>query len=186
MDTIAKWVRDGNRLLILGYELGERHHHTNVNRLAEEFGLRFNSDIVAPRGHDPAGKPYGKEVDFRIADSKDHPVLEGVDRLCMKNVCTLTVEPGSSTLVRIGGNGVSRESSPNYTDGWTSSGSPRFELLKFPEWFPVMAEAPIGLTGKGRVIAIGTWDFFGSDNYYKSHDNYLFAHNLMKWLSASG
>lgn len=183
LNAIGDWVIQGGRLVLLGYELGERHHRTNLNSLSDRFfGLRFNSDIVAPENwRSSHAKPYGREITFQDVNSKKHPVLKGVQSLCMRNVCTLTVEPGSLIVLPIGKNGVSREVSPNYTDGWTSSGVQQFEIATDADWLPVIAEAPPGLCGKGKVIAIGTWDFFGTDECFKNSDNYAFVKNLLEW-----
>ncbi|HKZ00671.1 MAG TPA: effector-associated domain EAD1-containing protein [Pyrinomonadaceae bacterium] len=79
-DEIVKWVRGGGRLVMLGFELGERHHETNLNDLAGEFGLRFNSDIAGPTGWQSPWKPYDEPIDFMQVQS-NHPAMKGVSRL---------------------------------------------------------------------------------------------------------
>lgn len=182
-DVISRWVYQGGRLILTGYELGERHHRTNLNVLTDRaFGIRFNSDIVAPSGWSPlTSKPYGKEIIFDRINSAKHPILKDVKKLCMRNICTLTVEPSSSAILTVGTNGVSREVDANYTDGWTSSGTQHFELITGADRVPVIAEASRGLCGKGRVIAIGTWDFFSAEQCFKDSDNYTFVKNLLEW-----
>jgi hypothetical protein len=181
--VIVEWVIQGGCLILLGYELGERHHRTNLNMLSDRFfGLKFNSDIVAPENwRSPDEKPYGKEVIFNDINATKHPLLNGIQKLCMRNICTLTVEPGSSIICSVGKNKVSREVNPDYTDGWRSSGAQHFEVVTGTAWLPIIAEAPRGLCGKGRVIAIGTWDLFGVDQCFKDHDNYTFIRNLLGW-----
>jgi len=183
LQAIREWVIQGGRLVLLGYELGERHHRTNLNLLSDRFfGLRFNSDIVAPENwRSSRAKPYGEEIVFHDVNSKKHPILKGVKSLCMRNICTLTVEPGSLVVLTVGNNRVSREMSPNYTNGWTSSGVQQFEVMTDADWLPVIAEAPRGLCGKGKVIAIGTWDFYGTDECFRNSDNDTFVKNLLEW-----
>jgi hypothetical protein len=185
-DAIVNWVRNGGRLLLLSYELGGRHHQTNFSWIFDEdFGIRFNSDIVAPENFStPKAKPYGAEIHFNVIDLPCHPVLEGVRKLCMKNLSTLSVEPGSKVILTVGNNSISRQINPQYNaDGWTSSGAiPEFELTS-ASWVPIIAEAPQDLTGKGSVLAIGTWNFLDADPCFKGADNYLFVRNLLQWLT---
>jgi hypothetical protein len=186
LSAITGWVNQGGRLILLGYELGERHHRTNLNMLSDRhFGIRFNSDIVAPESltktwESFTGKPYSEEIVFNIQPKKN-TILEGVRTLCMRNICTLTVEPGSSIILWTDEKKVSREVNPNYVDGWTAAGTHNFRLVTETNRFPIIAEAAQGLCGKGKVIAIGTWDFFGGDPCFKNNDNYTFTRNLLKW-----
>ena len=50
----------GNRSkrVITGFELGERHHGTNLNQLVYDFGLSFNSDVVVSPKAASSGKQY--------------------------------------------------------------------------------------------------------------------------------
>jgi hypothetical protein len=98
VDQIVRWVREGGRLLLLGFELGDLHHGGNLNDLASRFGLRFHGDIVSPEGW-AGGKPYGEAVCFRA--DVDHPVLEGVDSVWWRNVQTLALEPGTRPLLTV-------------------------------------------------------------------------------------
>jgi hypothetical protein len=181
---IVKWVRGGGQLVLLGFELGERHHETNLNGLAEEFGLRFNSDIVAPAGWQPPSKPYGEPIDFNI--HSPHPVMKGVSRLRFQNLCTLTVEPGADVLLTLGDNGLGqlKREFVKYTgQGWTRGGIQKFDILANAGWVPVIAEAPLGLTGSGKVVAIGTWQLFEPGYVFPDgFDNLTFVANLFDWL----
>lgn len=185
-NAIVKWVRDGGRLILLGFELGDRHHKTNLNMLAEEFGLRFNSDIIAPEGYKLKSKPYGKEIYFNDINSTTHPILDGVKKLSMRNLCTLSVEPGAKIILTVGNNRIGRWLNPRYKGGYTeidpSGVEAKYEFTQATS-VPIVAEAPQGLTGEGRVLAIGTWDFFGSHDCFKKQDNYLFVRNLLIWLT---
>jgi hypothetical protein len=182
---IIQWVRAGGRLLLLGYELGERHHETNINALAEDFGLRFNADIVAPPGWKPPGKPYYEPIDFLEIQSA-HPVLVGIQRLRLYRLCTLTAEPGSDLILTLGKNTLCRmERSRVVYDskGWLRGGYQDFEVVRKVDWVPVMAEAPTGLTQDGGVLALGTWNFFEKGNQFPAgFDNQQLFINLMIWL----
>jgi hypothetical protein len=180
---IIKWVQAGGRLALLGFELGERHHETNFNQLANVFGLRFNSDMVAPKGWAAKEKPYDAPVVFSEMKST-HSILQGVSRLSLKNACTLTVEPGGRPILSVGDHGISQVQPDGviYTDGWLKGGSYRFSIVEGASWIPIIAEAPSGLTGQGRVLAIGTWDLLA--DFRREEDNAAFLRNLFDWLAA--
>jgi hypothetical protein len=185
---IVNWVRGGGRLVLLGFELGERHHETNLNELAGEFGLRFNSDIAAPASWLPPGKPYSEPVDFTQIQST-HPVMKGVNSLRLSNLCTLTVEPGADILLPLGKNSLcrlGREGVKYTSQGWLRGGRQVFEVIANADWVPVIAEAPAGLTGQGKVLAVGTWEIFGSGyDFPAGFDNCCFIENMFNWLGGA-
>jgi hypothetical protein len=181
---IAGWVRAGGRLLLLGFELGDRHHGGNLNTLAHEFGLHFNADIVAPAGY-TGRKPYGVPVDF-VAEATEHPVMSSVRNLRLENVQTLAVDPGGQELLRLGSNRIARPSreAVDYQDGGMLTPRSEIEFSEPAPWVPVAAEAPHGLTGRGRVLALGTWDLFGrAGDHLRSGDTGVFVRNLLNWLA---
>jgi hypothetical protein len=182
---IVKWVRGGGRLVLLGYELGERHHKTNLNELAGEFGLRFNSDIAAPTDWQPPAKPYGVPIDFAHVQSA-HLAMNAVSRLRLCNLCTLTVEPGADVLLTLGENGLGQLQMADVMydrQGWLSCPNQKFEVLANAAWVPVIAEAPKGLTGQGGVLAVGTWQLFRQGyDFPAGFDNLCFVENLLDWL----
>jgi len=185
--AIIKWVHQGGRLIMLGYELGDKHHRTNLNQLAQKFGLWFNSDIVGPEyWNNPNFKPYHQDIQFDI-DPKDpnrHRILNEVRKLIFRKTCTLNAEAGTSNIITVGNNRVCKWPTAKYNeDGSIGNGMQKFEIIPEASWVPVVAEAPRSLTRKGRVIAIGTWDFFGIDECFKNADNYRFVKNLLEWLS---
>jgi hypothetical protein len=185
-EAICQWVRQGGHLALLGFELGDRHRETNLNALAGEFGLRFNTDIVAPKGWKPgSAKPYGAPVEFKDIGTGQHPLLEGVERLRFQNLCTLTVDPGAKILLTVGDHGIGwiTPETARYTDGALKSGMQGFEVIDEASWVPLIAEAPAGLTGAGKVLAIGTWDVLGSGyELTEDTDNLRFLRNLLAWL----
>ncbi|MBK8047892.1 MAG: hypothetical protein IPK16_12620 [Anaerolineales bacterium] len=184
---IVQWVRSGGRLVLLGFELGERHHETNLNALADAFGLRFNSDIVAPRSWTGTGKPYDEPIEFTGIQSA-HPVMAGVQNLRLWNLCTLTPEPGADLVLALGENGIAslQRQGVNYTSkGWLRGGKQVFSTNYGVGWVPVIAEAPHGLTGQGRVLAIGTWVLFQQNpTQPPGFDTARFLANLLAWCAA--
>jgi hypothetical protein len=87
---IVEWVRAGARLVMCGFELGERHHLTNLNQLSYHFGVQFNSDaVVHPRPSGPL-KPDDEWFEKRGADG---PRAKDYDKsLCFKTFDTLSEE----------------------------------------------------------------------------------------------
>lgn len=180
---LIRWVRQGGRLILLGFELGERHHETNLNELAGEFGIRFNSDIVAPQGWQPYRKPYNEPIDFTGLQLPD--LFEGVNNLRLWNLCTLTVEPGADFLLALGDHAIGwmRKEGVTYTrNGMLRSANQQFAIFNHVDWVPVIAQAPEALTGKGSVLAIGTWQLFTRQgNFPAGFDNQRFIANLLDW-----
>jgi hypothetical protein len=192
-DALVKWVHAGGRLVLLGFELGDRHHEGNLNFLANEFGIRFNSDIVAPSDWPADGdKPYGHSIEFNRADFGEHEIFASVERLLLENLCTLTVEPGSNVLLTLGSHKIAwmTRGSASYKNRVLTAPNQKYEFLQ-ASWVPVIAEAPAGpegLTGKGRVLAIGTWGFFGlapESVTDQQNSNVQFIENLLVWLAGS-
>lgn len=180
--AIKTWVDSGGRLLLLGFELGDRHHEANLNALAHLFGIHFNTDIVAPRGWgDQAGpaKPYGALTTFAVA-SATRPLLEGISALSLRNVQSLNVEPGSVTLLSTGQNEVGRLRGARYQNGQLAIGNQEYDFAAVDA--PVAALAAPGLAGRGAVLAIGTWELL--DRHTESPaDNRRFVKNIVMWLA---
>jgi hypothetical protein len=186
IDLVKRWVHAGGRLALLGFELGDRHHGTNLNALAEVFGLRFNADIVAPmEWKASAGKPYGERVCFEVsAEYRDkHALLKGVTTVELANVCTISIEPGGRRLVPLKGLsvGVPRREAVRYdAQGIMSVPGSSFRFFKAPRGAAV-ALAPAGLSGKGEVVGIGTWDLLCRSANGETQ-NRLLLRNLLLWL----
>lgn len=188
-NAIVKWVHQGGRLILLGYRLGDRHHGANLNQLAQKFGLWFNSDIVAPdnwkwREIDPSDQL------IKLNDIQTHHmILTDVQNLIFRKICTLTVEPGACTILTVGNNHICKWLNAVYDKEGKSrlGGMKEFDIIEQAPWVPIVAEAPHSLTGKGRVLAIGTWNFFDNDESLKDENvhNYRFVKNLLEWLSES-
>jgi len=159
-EEIREWVLDGGRLLLMGFELGDRHHKTNLNQLADRFGLHFNTDILAPTP-EFTGKPHGEPVDVDVSGA-NHPLLSGLATLRVWNAQSVSIEPGGTPLIPLHGVGLShlRGDKVHYDEeGWQVAGNQQFTTTVPPDDRYLAAFAPDDLCGRGRVLAMGTWDF---------------------------
>ena len=175
----------GGRLLLLGFELGDRHHDGNLEDLARHFGIHPAADIVGPRSHGPT-KPYDVPVDFQVADGEPHPLTQNLSTIRLSNVQTIRVEPGGTEWLRVGKNVVYRptRSSVVYRQGTlTQPRSQEFDQNVEAGWLPVAVEAPSGLCGDGAVHAMGTWDLLRRPNARHNEDNLRLLERLLDWLS---
>lgn len=156
---LVAWVKTGGRLLLLGFELGDRHHESNLNALADAFGLRFNTDIVAPHP-EHEGKPYDVPLDVETDGGRPGPLSE-LPHIRLWNSQSVSAEPGGRPLVALRGLGLSRlvDDSARYDDaGWQTAANQRFTCGPAPTDRHLAAFAPADLCGRGAVLALGTWD----------------------------
>ncbi len=177
---IEAWVRAGGRLLLLGYELGDRHHESNLNELAERFGIRFNSDILAPKA-EYEGKPYDAPIDVAVCKSGD-ALLSGLSSIRVWNAQSVSTEPGGRPLISLQGPGIARltDDSARYDEsGAHKSANQRFTTAPAPPDRHLAAFAPRDLAHPGQVLAFGTWQL-RSD----SPETKQLVNQLMAWLSA--
>jgi len=191
IERIVNWVRDGGHLVVTGYELGERHHETNLNQLIYHFGLSLNGDVIV-RGDstsDKGSKDYGKVLHYDDFVDPHHPILREVTHICARNACSLNLEPGSLPLVRVAPNRI-REMKPEEAIFKPSEKDKMYVLASPNQVFgeayqdpyrALLAIAPKGLTGKGRVLSIGTWDFRPNGPEHKC-DNDVFIKNIWNWM----
>lgn len=189
IDAIRQFVFDGGRVLLLGFELGDRHHNGNLSELARHFGIEPVTDIVGPASEE--GKPYGLPVDFAVGpgDADPHPFTEGLTVLRFANVQTLRVEPGGIEWLRVGANAVfrpCRDKTIYASDGTLTAGKQDFERNGAAHWCPVAVQAPPSLCGRGKVIAMGTWDLLGDQGeFLKNEDNASLVRRELDWLSGA-
>lgn len=180
----VEWVKLGGRLLLLGFELGDRHHGSNLGDLSHHFGIYPTTDIVGPSGYGER-KPYGDPVDFDIRDPAYPTFTEGLDSLRLSNVQTIRVDPGGVEWLRVGKNSVYQPQSSVviYRDGTLTApgGAPFFENQQ-ASWLAVGVQAPKGLCGKGAVQMIGTWDLIGRRESF-GETNLAFVTRLFNWLA---
>jgi hypothetical protein len=184
ISATIEWVKQGGRLLLLGFELGDRHHNTNLAELSYHFGISPSVDIVGSRDFGDR-KPYNAVVDFNIHDAEEHFLTKGLKNIQLSNVQTLRVEPGGTEWLRVGKNVVyhAKRDSVIYRDGtMTTPGGSDFNLNNNAGWLPVAVEAPKGLCEDGGVQMIGTWDLFGRNKPFGS-DNFELVTRILDWLS---
>lgn len=185
ISALANWVKMGGKLLLLGFELGDRHHSGNLGDLSRIFGIHPRADIVGPPDCG-SPKPYEIPVDFEVSAGDRHPFTKDLRTIRFANVQTLYVEPGGIEWLRVGKNVVYRpvRSSVVYREGTlTQPGGTVSELNNKGSWLPVAVEAPRGLCGAGFVQAIGTWDLLGRDKPFHNDDNLKLIERLLDWLS---
>jgi len=93
--AIARWVRGGGVLVLMGNDRGNAEF-THLNALAATFGIRFNEDSRnRVTGHDYAPGTFER--------FPDHPLFAGVRRIFMKEISTLTVREPAAALFSDGG-----------------------------------------------------------------------------------
>jgi hypothetical protein len=183
--ALTDWVVGGGRLLLLGFELGDRHHGGNLGDLARVFGISLGSDIVGPPGYGRR-KPYGVPVDFRVADGDAHLLTAGLREVRLVNAQTVRVVPGGTEWLRVGQNLVYQ---PNRTNvvyrnrSLTMPSQVDWEGNDKAGWLPVAVEAPRGLSGAGAVQAIGTWDLNWREARDPAGDTLTLIERLFDWLS---
>ena len=182
---IVTWVRTGGNLVVTGFELGERHHGTNINQLASPFGLLFNSDVVTASTVTNPPKDYDVTLKYNAFASADDGLLDGVQSLAMRNACSLHLAPGARPVVYAHPNRI-RELTPGAVEYGPppafqlAPGSQTFDKGRVDKSRVVAALAPSGLTLRGRVLAVGSWDF-RCDGV--SADNDRFLQNVWRWLA---
>ncbi|MFZ2147125.1 MAG: toll/interleukin-1 receptor domain-containing protein [Sedimentisphaerales bacterium] len=180
----VEWVRKGGRLLLLGFELGDRHHGTNLAELSHNFGIDPCIDIVGPADFGDK-KPYDIPVNFNTSHADPHPFTDALMNFRLTNVQTLRVEPGGIEWLRVGENVVYRphRDSVQYHDGtMTAPGGTAFGINRQAGWLALAVEAPKGLCGKGAVQMIGTWDLIGRSQAFGG-DKIMLISRLLDWLS---
>jgi lysophospholipase L1-like esterase len=89
--TIASWVKDGGVLAIFENDKGNAEFE-HFNLLAEQFGMHFNEDSY----HKVEGTKFdqGKSDVF-----PKHPIFDGVTKIYMKEVSSITVTPPAEPLL---------------------------------------------------------------------------------------
>ena len=184
ISATVEWVKQGGKLLLLGFELGDRHHGANLAELSHQFGISPSIDIVGPPGFGD-GKPYETVIDFDVSEAEKHPFNFNLKNVKLANVQTLRVEPGGVEWLRVGENVVYqvKRESVMYRDGtMTAPGGSSFHLNSKASWLPVAVEAPKGLCGLGGVQMIGTWDLLGRNKPFDG-DNLKLVTRILDWLS---
>jgi hypothetical protein len=181
--AIVEWVKEGGRLLLLGYELGDRHHDGNIAELSHYFGIDPAADIVGPSGFGNR-KPYEEPVEFHIEDAEVHPFTADIDSIHLANVQTIRVDPGGIEWLKTGNNNIyrpKRDSVRYRNNTMTAPGGSAFDIYQAPQ-MAAAVQAPQGLCGKGEVNMIGTWDLLGRNKEFGENNIKLLV-RLLDWLS---
>jgi hypothetical protein len=183
---IVEWVHGGGRLLLLGYELGDRHHNANLGALAQRFGLHPMPDIVGPSvdaGVKKAARPYGKEVALDPTVADPHDFTRDIVALRLANLQTVMLDPEATAWLKVGGNAVyrpARGSSIYNGDLFSQRGDS--EVITCVPWIPVAAQAPSPLCGRGAVHFIGTWDLLPPQTA-PADPRTILVDRLLNWLA---
>lgn len=185
VDAVVDWVTAGGRLLLLGFEYGDRHHEGNMNEVASRFGIQFSTDIVGPPGTSKT-KPYNKEVQIDPACAEPHDLTANLGPVVLTNVQTLRVEPGAKSWLRVGDNivCVPKADTVRYDDGMLSQAGSNAVECSDQSRLPVAAEVHHQMTGRGAVQAIGTWQLLGPKGRLSANvNNAKLLERLLDWLA---
>lgn len=146
--------------------------------------------IVSQNSPDGEGsKDYDVPLFYNNHVDTHHPILRNVTHICAGNACSLNLAPGSIPLVRVAPNKI-REMKPKDATFEFSERDKMYVLNSPNQVFgeayqdshrAVVAIAPKNLTGKGGVLAIGTWDFRSEEQEHK-HNNDKFIKNIWDWM----
>lgn len=168
---IESFVRNGGGLLLLGFELADKHHKNNLSLLASRFGIQFNYDRVVNE-LSYRGTPLHPLV--KTDPSFQPELCNGVKYLCLPLACSLKVAKPASVVVRSGSDSFTE--CPSLIENGLIK---RFKQTTYTN-VPVVAKASIG---RGKVIAVGSWEIFLT-HYLKDKriGNRKFFLNIIQWL----
>jgi lysophospholipase L1-like esterase len=90
-EAIATWVKGGGVLALFTNDKGNCEFE-HFNMLAEKFGMHFNEDSYH--------KVEGTKFDMGKSDVfPAHPIFDGVRKIYMKEICSITVVPPAKPLL---------------------------------------------------------------------------------------
>lgn len=179
--ALERWVFGGGRMLLLGYELGDRHHEGNLHELSRRFGIHPMADIVGPAEF-KGRKPYDENVTLKPPAANPHPLVAGLASIQMQRVQTLYVEPGGQEILKTGPeHRVFRPmEGVEYRGGKLVDLRGTLTYARLTSSSAIAVEAPKDLCGQGAVIALGTWELFDA-----AKDTREFLARLFDWLANS-
>lgn len=102
IDAIVAWVQAGGVLMLLNNDK-DHAEFTHTNRLAQRFGITFNGDVRFGLKADPRK--------LQMHTFPAHPFFQGVSKLHMRSVSTLTVKPPAEVVYRYEGDAIMAVSS---------------------------------------------------------------------------
>ncbi|MFX1237986.1 MAG: hypothetical protein ACFFAS_03925 [Promethearchaeota archaeon] len=156
ISEIETWVKkDGGGLLILSHAGGDRGRSSNLNELAELFGIAFENDQVLDEKSN-----LGLEnlpIIYNVSFNPPHAITNGLDSICYRAGCSSTI---------IGAGAIAIASSNETSDPFST---------------PLIC---ISEAEKGRVCCIGSYELFrnkvGGGIAYETHTR--LALNVFNWL----
>lgn len=90
IDAVARWVRKGGVLVLLGNDRGNADLQT-LSALGSRFGIRFNEDS--------RNRVIGKAYQTGTFDAlPSHPMFNGVRKVYLKEISTLAIVPPARPL----------------------------------------------------------------------------------------
>ncbi|NUQ60853.1 MAG: DUF4350 domain-containing protein [Pirellulales bacterium] len=95
--AVVDWVKAGGILVLLNNNVGETEFE-HLNKLAGRFGIRFNEDTRFGLDADPKK--------LQMHSFPKHPFFAGVEKLHMRSVCTLKVDPTAEVVYRFQGDNI--------------------------------------------------------------------------------
>jgi len=95
--AIVAWVKSGGVLVLLNNDK-DHAEFANTNRLAQQFGITFHEDVRFGLKADPKR--------LQMHSFPDHPFFQGVSKLHMRSVCTLSVRPPAEVVYRFQGDEI--------------------------------------------------------------------------------
>ncbi|MEM2134723.1 MAG: hypothetical protein Q6366_010030 [Candidatus Freyarchaeota archaeon] len=84
--AVLDYVSRGGGVVLLSHAGGDRGLRTNLNELAENFGISFQNNQVTDERQN-----LGLENLPKITKFKDHPVTEGITELCYSAGCSIKI-----------------------------------------------------------------------------------------------
>jgi unsaturated rhamnogalacturonyl hydrolase len=89
---ITAWVKKGGVLVLLAND-SANCEFTNLNKLAEEFGIHFNGDSE--------NRVIGKNFDLGTFDNlPDHPIFKGVEKIYLKEISTIKLSKNAIPVLK--------------------------------------------------------------------------------------
>ena len=89
--AISSWVKNGGVLLILANDK-PNCEFTHLNQLGKEFGLHFNPVTLNP----VTNREWNMAAETNLPD---HPLFKGVNKIYMKEVCSLGLSGGAKAVL---------------------------------------------------------------------------------------
>ncbi|USS40359.1 hypothetical protein NF865_08565 [Thermococcus aggregans] len=163
--TIKNWVREGGGLLITG-DWYRYVYYKSLNRVTEEFGIKFNNDELMDEERN-TGRPYYPVVgEFNFG----HPVTKFLNETSQLyyNGDTLDVSRNAVWVIR------------GYSSAYAVDNSGK--VVKEKGSKPIVAAAVE--VGSGRIVAYGSSRAL-SDEYYGRYitTNWPFIKGVLLWLA---